>query len=58
MTALSQDLDRYLLDYNYDRAHTGASRKAACRQTSSTARARPAPDDDASLSPQLRLRTD
>ena len=23
MTALSQDLDEYLIDYNYDRAHTG-----------------------------------
>ena len=23
MTALAADLDDYLLDYNYDRAHTG-----------------------------------
>jgi hypothetical protein len=23
MTALSHDLDQYLLDYNFDRAHTG-----------------------------------
>jgi hypothetical protein len=23
MTALAQDLDEYLFDYNYDRAHTG-----------------------------------
>ena len=23
MTALSQDLDDYLLNYNFDRAHTG-----------------------------------
>jgi len=23
MTALSKDLDEYLIDYNYDRAHTG-----------------------------------
>ena len=55
-TALKQDLDDYLIDYNYDRAHPGASPKDACPPTSSTAHARPAPDDH-DLSPQPRVRT-
>jgi transposase InsO family protein len=55
-TALTRDLDSYLIDYNTDRAHTGRLTKAACPQTSSTAPARPPPDDD-HLSPQPRVRT-
>ena len=34
-SALKQDLDEYLIEYNYDRAHTGRL-KDACPQTSST----------------------
>jgi transposase InsO family protein len=37
ITALSQDLDQYLLGYNFDRAHTGRHTKAGCPQIPSTA---------------------
>jgi hypothetical protein len=57
MTALTRDLDEYLVDYNYDRAHTGRLTHDVCPPTSFTAHARLAPDDDADLSPQPRVRT-
>jgi hypothetical protein len=56
-TAPEQDLDQYLLDYNYDRAHTGRLTHGRVPADIVYGARKPAPPDDTDLSVHLRVRT-